>query len=124
MNKTELRIGNIIRDIESGRIGTVLTLGAKKCTVKMEFSKLMQDYDEFEPIPLSGEWLLKMGFENKKDGKFYHSKFDRTWVSLDSILVKWYGNALGGIMMLDYVHQLQNIFFSLTGEELTVKQEG
>ncbi len=83
--------------------------------------KDVENYFEMKPIPLTEEWLLKFGFERRHDQKYYHLKFDRTWVSLDSILVKWYGNALGGIMMLDYVHQLQNIFYAINSEELELK---
>lgn len=120
MEKQDLRYGNIVRDIESERVGTVITIGKRTASVKLEFSTLTQSFDEYEPVELTEDYLFRLGFEKRDDQKYYHTKFDRTWVSLDSILVKWYGNALGGIMMLDYVHQLQNIFFAINHEELNL----
>lgn len=112
MKTNELRIGNyvmyadVICKVEGYSGGLLQTDGVYSFISK------------FHPIPINEKWLLKLGFEKRDDQKYSHLKFDRTWVSLDSILVKWYGNALGGIMMLDYVHQLQNIFFAINSEEL------
>lgn len=70
------------------------------------------------PTPLTEEWLLKFGFKKKIDGK---------WVKYGLLFIKdpddsWYPE-LGGddwqhFVYVEYVHQLQNLYFSLTGEEL------
>jgi hypothetical protein len=76
-----------------------------------------------KPIPLTEEWLLKFGF--KKD----------TWTNNDLIIGHWWNN--GSILITDdfkldgqedmkplqYLHQLQNLFYCLCGEELTFKSE-
>lgn len=126
----------MIRDIESGRIGTVLTLGTKKCTAKMEFSKLMQGYDEFEPIPLSEEWLLKMGFQKEDEGSvFVQFHYGENPVIKDYLIslmwikdykshnktLKGFPFYRNGHFRITSVHQLQNLVHSLTGEELTIK---
>ena len=90
------------------------------CPDENTFGKWV-DLDEVEFIPLTEEWLLKLGFQKREGQTYYHLKLDKTWVSLDSILVKWYGNDVGGLTMIDYVHQLQNLFFALEGEELQLK---
>lgn len=72
------------------------------------------------PIPLTEEWLLKFGFDNKynKD-KFtiipkgiLNYENGRTYFNSWTILEK----------QPDYVHELQNLYFALTGEELTLNK--
>lgn len=122
----ELKQNNLIRDIESGRIGAVLTIGEKKCAIKMSFSKLSQSYEEFEPIELNEDWLLKFGFEDKylTIDKKICSDFTMSLIPdkeggchfMPHATLKW------GVD-LKYVHQLQNLFHSLCGEELTIKEQ-
>jgi hypothetical protein len=79
--------------------------------------------DNLQPIPLTVEWLLKFGFE--KSGlwtyvielqgnlKLVYYLGEKGW----SIGFKSYSD----FSNLYYVHQLQNLYFALTGEELTLK---
>lgn len=75
------------------------------------------------PIPLTEEWLIKFGFELFKD-KTYTIERDDKWKTKFSI---WHNeenkcfciavqNFLYGF---EYVHTLQNLYFALTGEELS-----
>ena len=72
----------------------------------------------YEPMPITEEWLLKFGFENWDKNK---------WVDSNSVLTisKNDDNFLCLINQRDvdilYVHQLQNLYFALTGKELTLK---
>ena len=82
--------------------------------------------DYINPIPLTEEWLLKFGFNRHHDDysndvifiKNVHNNTEFEWGV--------YPNELGsGIQiqnrkLLKYVHQLQNLYFALTGEELTL----
>ena len=126
----ELRIGNYIRDIDSGRIGHVISIGEKKCTVKMPFSKLSQSYEEFEPIDIIEVWLLKLGFEQESmsysNEKIRLYKLDDGWYR-----ELWMNGSYGADPDYDIhddeipitsVHQLQNFTFALTGSELTIKE--
>lgn len=83
----------------------------------------------FEPIPLSEEWLLKFGFEkltSKEEGfrsTSYTYKDKKNFISFivhfdDGLLSVsfWQGNEK------KYVHQLQNLFHSLTGKELEIQK--
>lgn len=125
MESKELRIGNYIRDKESGRIGYVISIGEKKCTVKMPFSKLSQSYDDFEGIDLNEDWLLKLGFEDKylTIDKKISSDFTMTLISDKDGGFHFMPHAtlMWGVD-LKYVHQLQNLYFALTGSELTIKE--
>ena len=76
----------------------------------------------FEPIPLTEEWLLKFGFVN--GGK---SDFDKKKLSIH-LPSFYYTNGrtfYNSWRIMDYsvksVHQLQNLYFALTGEELEIQ---
>ena len=90
------------------------------------------------PIELTEEWLLRFGFEvdddlgdqiyyqipNQKNG--YGICFDHD----DIAFYKFYGNGGENVHTLihdeehlQYVHQLQNIYYALTQTELTLKDE-
>jgi len=109
----ELRIGNYV-NTENGvkRVSTVSVDGWSMHKV-------------CETIPLTEEWLLKFGFvyngwnydfENlrfhaqskSRNGEFFNTEF-YIKKGLEMILVSF---------NINYVHQLQNIYFALTGEEL------
>jgi len=72
--------------------------------------------NDVEPIPLTEEWLFKLGFlKYKGDNKdFWLNDFE---FANDLKWIFWRGNILENIK---YVHQLQNLYFCLTGAELTV----
>ena len=67
---------------------------------------------EVKPIPLTEEWLLKFGFENKK---IRIGVYDLIVVLPNSAFYNGCG------FPCKYVHQLQNLYFAITGEELTMK---
>jgi hypothetical protein len=77
---------------------------------------------EFEPIPLTEEWLIKFGFTEE-----YRSKMHSTFYTENLSYYFWYENKRqyasfkGTDIVCQYVHQLQNLYFALTGEELTLK---
>lgn len=117
MEAKQLMVGNYLeRYNKVTGVKDIIKVGGDTPFLAFEFMTTLQ----FNPIPLTEEWLLNFGFRKREGQTYYHLKFDKTWVSLDSILVKWYGNDVGGITMIDYVHQLQNLFFALEGEELSV----
>lgn len=75
-------------------------------------------------VPLTEEWLIKLGFTIDKDGCYLLQNLRKSFSispSEDNCLV--YGHDIGVTWHLirnsiDYVHQLQNLYFALTGEEL------
>jgi len=91
----------------------------------------------FEPIPLTEEWLIKFGAEKSNDeyGGFFLPKHNGTRLRIkyaeryigESKVKCWsiffgIGRYGGFYVQADHVHQLQNLYFALTGEELTIKQ--
>ena len=73
----------------------------------------------FEPIELTPEILEKAGFEKPANSwigdKFHLSEWDDYPLNWCVALNK--NNAIL-VLKLKYVHQLQNLYFALTGEEL------
>lgn len=77
----------------------------------------------YEPLPLTEEWLIKFGFKKPAhswNGDIFHltewDEFPLNWaVAMDK-------NGAILVLKLKYVHQLQNLYFALTGEELTIKE--
>jgi hypothetical protein len=85
-----------------------------------EYIRLIHNGNKnFKPIPLTEEWLLNFGFESDEI---------EWWNGILSIGICKEGlrylpteqiNVRVGIV-LQHVHQLQNLYFALTNEELTL----
>lgn len=133
----ELRIGNLIErngilakiEIINNELDEVYSLGE-------DFY-----YSDFccniEPILLTEEWLLKLGFELDDDDLYTLCLFSQRDPKYNSIEL-WTRSNEGIKIILEvdegempeqscvplhhikYVHQLQNLYFCLTGAELTV----
>ncbi|TDQ79567.1 hypothetical protein [Sphingobacterium yanglingense] len=123
MNANELRIGNILQDRE-GRVCKAEQLSSiiedcKIMAVKGPVTSL-----PVSPIILSEEILLKCGFRGSDDSIFSHSRtgsiyFKKPFRESKFYMVKSIGQ--DKITTVQYLHQLQNLHFALTGEELEVK---
>ena len=122
MNTRELRIGNYVLIFDAVSIIDTVALHGCWCTL-LESEKdrsLTLEYDNayIEPIPLTEEWLLKFGFKKDTFGSWKRGNC-LYWIDKD-------GGALqiaSGFAALinapcQYAHQLQNLIFALTGEEL------
>lgn len=121
MKVEELRIGNLIFYHSNFTKETRV-----KVVDLITFSLLLGSHEEFKesylPIPLTEEWLLK--FEFWTSDWDVHSTLRKQ--VLDSSLVYDKDNKtfdLGDLLniKIEYVHQLQNLYFVLTGEELKLK---
>lgn len=119
----ELRIGNYISRLdlvsENQRIEQILELLSKK-VVTTGPTRVIVLYEDIKPIPLTEEWLLK--FDYKKEVDFFENETRLSfWTdkkTFDGIMADWADKVIGQVK---YVHQLQNLYFALTGEELTIK---
>lgn len=91
-------------------------------------------YNDFccniKPIPLTEEWLLKFGFEWSIHNQSYILKgfnyvidFYENYLNKDFNLgfVKKFNINNEALISIKYVHELQNLYFILTKEELTIK---
>jgi hypothetical protein len=118
MKATELRIGNLLRDKVSKTELEVIELTKNDIITKViDRSKFpLKDGWGIEAIPLTKEWLLKFGFE-KEEGWFKKKR-----LLLFNIRNMYFTTPSKDIVSVDVtgVHQLQNLYFALTNEELTL----
>jgi hypothetical protein len=115
MNAKELRLGNYLQG-EDGQVHIVESLNSYGGE---EINEGGPDV-YYEPIPLSQEWLLKFGFKDHRillpgDGELEIRLKGTTfhiWPSDGQTESHNYRN------IVEFVHQLQNLYFAITGEEL------
>lgn len=116
MKANELRIGNFVLELRKPEVVGKRTF-ENWDTLNLE--------DHLHPIPLTEEWLKKAGFEKRDLFTFY---YDKLCIRKSNPLDKFdqngrtYWNSWTIIeSQPNYVHQLQNLYFALTGEELEFK---
>jgi hypothetical protein len=108
MNANELRIGNKIFHRN------------KAITVNwQELKWIQEENNNFQPIPLTEEILLKLGFKHSGNGFFIHLK---SLLELSNIGNEYFLSGFKGVSLnqIHHVHQLQNFYFALINEELTI----
>lgn len=140
MKANELRIGNyvnVLREDQSPfKIDGFELLNESDCKVfkdngtyncppfgEIKMHPLTWNLKDLQPIPLTEEWLLRFGFEKSRLGYFTvfcgnnvmsvccFDDFSRVQIVTQTVST------------INHVHQLQNLYFALTGEELTLKTE-
>lgn len=79
------------------------------------------------PMPLSQEWIRNLGYYTKVTNKGtdvesipFYDNGSRLVLDWDNLSPTWQGEELELPYKLEYVHQLQNLYYSLTGEELSI----
>ena len=142
MNANELRIGNKFECM--GMIQTVFELCDN--TNRGEIKQVGYEYIirceenenqykpiEINPIPLTEEWLLRFGFT--KGNVCYKRGYSMDILKTDFYLRPSYSGGfywgfnisdekmdceLNDVRAIEYIHQLQNLIFAITGEELKI----
>lgn len=123
MTANELRVGNWVEkdgEIYQASSASIVLLERGEATIN--------------PIPLTEEWLLRLGFGQNVPknawwneiefligqdvSRFYLAKFGGT---SENPIIEDAIPVLDSINITT-VHQLQNLYFALTGQELTIKQ--
>lgn len=127
MEAKELRIGNYVKCLSAERqlIGITKRNGHNETSVHYaEFSGLSMAFKliHLNPIPLTEEWLIKLGFEGNEDYVQelvyeYHSP-EHTFQLTHECDHIWLCGNEETHLEIKYVNQLQNLYFALTGREL------
>lgn len=132
MKANELRIGNYLNLLESeDDFHEVQSFDEDCMSFKGYVSWNYIGFDEVLPIPLTEKWLLALGFEFYKVLSHYRKVIDDFWYQIKKTPD---GQFLFSFTNLSYdevnhmppkliseIHQLQNLFFALTGKELKIK---
>lgn len=132
MKAQELRIGNLIYWNIDEKLNVPHTVvGIRKDRPQTIPISLGNSIEDYSGIPINEEWLLKFGFEKteKKNPEVEYERFLFTKGVLEFYLHEgrvipapyYFGNAFNELEMpIQYIHQIQNIAFVLTGKELTI----
>jgi hypothetical protein len=115
----ELRIGSFVRRNSTGEEFQVdvMNIAFIEADQKGPYEK------SFSPIPLTREWLSRLGFGQSEEhemghnqnaiwGFYYDYHFRRLRLEVGD------SDTIDVIIPMENVHQLQNIYFVLTGNEL------
>jgi hypothetical protein len=116
MEAKNFRIGNLVQDFYKQEPYVIDADGIKLCYLIEKEGRYQTTMHS--GIPLTEKWITKLGFEsnmfNWQFGDWRISKIeDRFNVGYKSVIL---------VRDMNYVHELQNLFFAITGTELELKR--
>jgi hypothetical protein len=118
MQSKDLRIGNLIYNHKK-EIIQVNGVNLKGYILINEEQNISDNYAM--PIQLTNKWLLDLGFKTKYKGLYEKGGFELDILGYNvAFYLPKYGEYYKNI---NYVHELQNLYFALTSEELELKSE-
>lgn len=128
MTANELRVGNYVE---------IDQYPNNRVVVEIKDGSSIDQAIKFnaKPIPLTEEWMLSFGFESSLDDpectgtETPNGEYGIIRTEQMSLEIMFGFTNDGSILVdlndspfkLDYIHQLQNLYFALTGEELKIK---
>lgn len=113
MKANDLRIGNWVFDIDSQSFKKI-----------HGFFLENKEHYGLKPIKLTEGWLINYGFDYFKSNNSYQLDVDlgfSIWGRIESGF-NVYVNSDSCGQTIKYVHQLQNLYFALTGKELKLNK--
>ena len=124
MDIQEFKLGNLIKiSPRENEEGVLFLTDIQPSSIIGEMLTPRQGYhfrikfDEILPLELSEEWLQKLGFKKSQDQ-------EDTWVDPKNfVLFKFSAFERGVAVVINSVHQLQNVYFTLTGEILSITKD-
>ena len=123
----QLRVGNLLYYKNTKDVAKVELIHNNHFDCRDEYGSFTPN-GNYEPIPLTEEILLKLGFEFNK--KYYHSKYIKYLIKLiydfdQRILYFKYKGEFSPMIQIpktiEYLHELQNLYHALTGQELKIE---
>lgn len=124
MNAHELMLGNYVNTNRAHGRGQKQL---KKVQINLHYLQQIENNCNYiEPIPLTEEWLLKFNGKFKdishRTECFFNSCCFEIYLDKNEITLIYTGGE--GVELsnpIRYLHQLQNLYFALTGTHLTLK---
>lgn len=123
MRVTELRIGNKI--LLGSTVVDVVEVWDNGLRVTNSGTGCGYTYDQFSPIILTEKWFEKFGFEFEEIKQMSGETLAKAYLLNDFRIIT---NDLKSFRTpfssnkIEYVHQLQNLYFCLVGDELKLLQ--
>ena len=115
MKAEELRIGNYLLETKQVDYDEPENDYYPDRVIRVGKHLFQFEDEDIKPIPLTEEWLVKFGFE----------KNESRWIFKEIEITSWFTFRFSKeplkVQEIDYVHQLQNLYFALTNEELTIE---
>ena len=120
MKAKNLRLGNLITNKED-KIETVFTLNDEYINGYDGNAGLIPDDEsDYNGIKLTEKWIIELGLKRMPESEYTLYSYDlagfKLWMNKGKFL-------FNDKINIEYVHQLQNLFFALTSTELDVKDE-
>jgi hypothetical protein len=121
----ELRIGNLV--LFKGEVDVIIEIGQAGNGFCENNGYFNFDTGTIAPIPLTPEWLERCGFEYKEPnytkmplsiGKNF---FRDGTGNYDGFVLRHKFEYCIQVLVIKDLHQLQNLYFALTGEELKIE---
>ena len=124
MNANELRIGNLINTISTNKVFESFITDVKGYDILRCEEKSFK-YWSYEPIPLTEKWLSDFGFKKTNESE------EVEWYSLNGFEIAIHEEDEKVYFVYQHmvlrhiinVHQLQNLYFAITGTELSYENE-
>jgi hypothetical protein len=122
MKPTELRIGNLV--MYNGEVVKVEQITKHKIGYHTKPNETRMNYArlcEIEPIPITEEWLTKIGFVKRiySDKIFAHGEgMLSTVYFIESTMIDIRTEDNDATILCKHLHQLQNAYYLVVGKEL------
>lgn len=119
MKANELRIGNLVNYYMGAPM-------SENILTKVEWKDLKNigsGDKNYEPIPLTFEWLKRFGFDGYEESGYFEKRGFFFYVGTCKDGSYYLEHPDSGHFVgqpINHVHQLENLYFALTGEELTL----
>lgn len=110
----ELRIGNWVNEF-----GKDVQVSIDDF-INQDYKPNQHEFEYFNPIHLTEEWLVKFGFQKMDDNWYSNENYNLErdergfWLSSQTLQLS---------ETFNYVHQIQNLHFALTGQELKLNDK-
>ncbi len=115
----DLRIGNLVINICNNEAVEVV-IGVFEDEIYLSSNSSLK-IEDLTPIPLTEEWLLKLGLVYNDERKSYGNETKLSVLKVcSSFVAEVYEDA--AVKQVRYVHELQNLYHAITGNELEIKQ--
>ena len=130
MKANELRIGNLVSYHEKISIVHGITDPDYGNGIHIHYERTCIGCEEelIDPIQLTEEWLYSLGFVDYKCKDDVEAYISDIFIYVNNCQIRLLECGENTFLLnedrkgLLYVHQLQNLYFALTGNELTITQ--